>query len=528
MASQTAAGRVQRDLKEVLRLTFESSPPIFVHVEDSVTTITALIIGPPSTPYHGAFLLFRLSVQADYPNTPPHVKLLTCDSGRTRLNPNLYADGKVCLSILGTWRGETTETWRSSYSLNYVLQAIQCMVLTDDPYHNEPGFEKGSARCEAPALVEGYTDKIFHEAMRLGVCEVLECLLELPIVSPMLSTGPPPPQPPPPPPPAGSLPQSPKKPDEASPEFPTASTASSPGQTPIHAVSSWPTDAAPDGTHSPSASSSPPSAASAASPAAAPVTFATIPGHRHPLASSIQMFRHLIKRYFLTFYSELRRRLQDARLNARNATDFPVCLFECGSNAARGRFQFDALVSRLDRIRQQLGEEESAWRRKGAELTSRRSYLSLMLLEEAVTLQSELGRVSGGPVDANNAFVWKVTLLQPESDLFADSMYTVELVFSPELREPPRARFVQSICHPNISPDGVPLYFLRENDIPQDKRFRPTAVVRQILDLLSSDPNSSPTAWVNEAAAADCFSRDPDKVKKFRRMCRQLSERTLE
>jgi hypothetical protein len=30
---------------------------------------------------------------------------VTTDNGRVRFNPNLYANGKVCLSILGTWSG---------------------------------------------------------------------------------------------------------------------------------------------------------------------------------------------------------------------------------------------------------------------------------------------------------------------------------------------------------------------------------------------------------------------------------------
>lgn len=41
----------------------------------------------------------------DYPNTPPRVLIMTTSSGTVRFNPNLYNSGKVCLSILGTWRG---------------------------------------------------------------------------------------------------------------------------------------------------------------------------------------------------------------------------------------------------------------------------------------------------------------------------------------------------------------------------------------------------------------------------------------
>ena len=33
------------------------------------------------------------------------VQFLTTGGGRVRFNPNLYACGKVCLSLLGTWSG---------------------------------------------------------------------------------------------------------------------------------------------------------------------------------------------------------------------------------------------------------------------------------------------------------------------------------------------------------------------------------------------------------------------------------------
>lgn len=33
------------------------------------------------------------------------VHFLTTGAGRVRFNPNLYACGKVCLSLLGTWTG---------------------------------------------------------------------------------------------------------------------------------------------------------------------------------------------------------------------------------------------------------------------------------------------------------------------------------------------------------------------------------------------------------------------------------------
>jgi hypothetical protein len=45
------------------------------------------------------------------------VQFLTTGGGRERLNPNLYACGKVCLSLLGTWPGHSkAEKWAAGTS----------------------------------------------------------------------------------------------------------------------------------------------------------------------------------------------------------------------------------------------------------------------------------------------------------------------------------------------------------------------------------------------------------------------------
>ena len=60
-----------------------------------------------------------------------------------RFNPNLYADGKVCLSLLGTWHGGALEEkWDPKTSTLYqVLVSVQGLILVDDPMFNEPGFD---------------------------------------------------------------------------------------------------------------------------------------------------------------------------------------------------------------------------------------------------------------------------------------------------------------------------------------------------------------------------------------------------
>lgn len=57
-----------------------------------------------------------------------------------RFNPNLYANGKVCLSILGTWSGPG---WTSVQTMLSTLISIQSL-MNPTPYHNEPGYESVS------------------------------------------------------------------------------------------------------------------------------------------------------------------------------------------------------------------------------------------------------------------------------------------------------------------------------------------------------------------------------------------------
>jgi len=58
-----------------------------------------------------------------------------------RFNPNLYNDGKVCISLLGTARAwNTSQQWNADSSLAQVLMSIQTQILgVPDPYFNE-GF----------------------------------------------------------------------------------------------------------------------------------------------------------------------------------------------------------------------------------------------------------------------------------------------------------------------------------------------------------------------------------------------------
>jgi len=139
----------------------------------------SLILGPPNTPYSLGMFHFDLRFPSDYPNSPPKVQILTTSGGQVRFNPNLYAQGKVCLSILGTWRAEHSgEQWSAAQSVQSVLLSIQSL-MHDAPYHNEPSFEKDDGSGDP----QRYNEKILHETLRVAVCEVMEDTLEQRVAS---------------------------------------------------------------------------------------------------------------------------------------------------------------------------------------------------------------------------------------------------------------------------------------------------------------------------------------------------------
>lgn len=126
--------RITKDLQNAATL---KEHGIYIHFDDSnIRDIHALIVGPADSVYEGGLFFFNITLPEEYPFQPPKVKFLTYD-GCTRFHPNLYIDGKVCLSILGTWHGPS---WATTMSISTVLLSIQGL-LDSDPMKHEPGWE---------------------------------------------------------------------------------------------------------------------------------------------------------------------------------------------------------------------------------------------------------------------------------------------------------------------------------------------------------------------------------------------------
>lgn len=134
--------RLIKDIRTIKKNPLTDHNIYYNHDEDNILRGYALIIGPKDTPYYGGFYFFIIDYPYDYPYSPPKFKFMTND-GVTRFNPNLYINGKVCLSILNTWYGEQ---WSSCLTLSTILLNL-CTIFIDNPLINEPGILESNPEC---------------------------------------------------------------------------------------------------------------------------------------------------------------------------------------------------------------------------------------------------------------------------------------------------------------------------------------------------------------------------------------------
>lgn len=147
-SSSTFLKRIHREH----RLLSTSLPlnQIYIRTYDSrLDLLRALILGPPDTPYESAPFLIDLYLPPTYPAVPPIAHFHSWTSGLGRINPNLYEEGKICLSLLGTWPGRgskgESDTWSEKANLLQVLLSLMGLVLVKRPFYNEAGFEEYEA-----------------------------------------------------------------------------------------------------------------------------------------------------------------------------------------------------------------------------------------------------------------------------------------------------------------------------------------------------------------------------------------------
>lgn len=161
--SKETITRLLRDVKQIIKNPLTENGIYYIHDDIDMLKGYALIIGPSETPYFGGNYFFEFEYPRDYPHSPPKVKYWT-NGEKIRFNPNLYTCGKVCVSLLNTWRGDQ---WTSCQTISTVLLTL-CTLLCKNPLLNEPGVGKTH-----PDMAF-YDEIVEYANIDIAICDIIE------------------------------------------------------------------------------------------------------------------------------------------------------------------------------------------------------------------------------------------------------------------------------------------------------------------------------------------------------------------
>jgi ubiquitin-conjugating enzyme E2 Z len=160
--SKDTISRLLKDVKHIFKNPLTENGIYYIHDDTDMMKGYALIIGPSDTPYFGGNYFFEITYPYDYPHSPPKVKYCT-NGNNIRFNPNLYKCGKVCISLLNTWRGDQ---WTSCQSISTILLTL-CTLLCNNPLLNEPGV------IPSHHDIKPYNEIILFSNLDIAICDII-------------------------------------------------------------------------------------------------------------------------------------------------------------------------------------------------------------------------------------------------------------------------------------------------------------------------------------------------------------------
>jgi ubiquitin-protein ligase len=167
--------RLQREFQILKKSTIisENASIFFTVQTDNICKMRFIISGPKNTPYEYGLFIFNMSIPAEFPAKPPICILH--NTGGVRFNPNIYDSGYVCSSILNTWRGLASESWTPELSTIFqIFMSIQSQILVEQPYFNEPGYEKSINTSNGQKNSDEYNEKIMQYTLNHAMIGLLE------------------------------------------------------------------------------------------------------------------------------------------------------------------------------------------------------------------------------------------------------------------------------------------------------------------------------------------------------------------
>ncbi|KAK4545710.1 hypothetical protein LTR36_002664 [Oleoguttula mirabilis] len=495
MATPNTSGGIARITKEIAHIERGDDLSLAVACRDSdVRNVRALIIGPPETPYEFGFFEFDVKFSKEYPITSPGVRCITTNGGRCRFNPNIYNEGKVCLSILGTWRGNAGEEWSSAQGLESVMLSIQSL-MSQNPYENEPGYE--TAKKDEPTP-KAYVAKITHETLRIAVIQRLEGLL--------------------------GLRDERRQPTPKRPR--TERTSSSAGSSEFKS---------PKGNTSTTGNSNSNGDAGSTSGANTPATEPSV--YEYDAEATFNAFDQahwdpfadLMKRRFLWYYDSYVRTVREQAKQHPQGTAFTRMEFEFPPNSMEGNFDYKSLLVRLESIKQALDDEQGQWVKTGAKQVAQETQLAVQLAFQFKQLehkwndtQYDGSRMELSLPDKKNPFAWSLALFGKPMTNLDGGIFSMTLCIPPNFPAiQPRLKIETPMFHHRVSSTGTLCYFPKKED---ELASHLEAIVAA---LENDDPRFDPRAVVSPEAFTMYWGGE-EKRKIYNRKLRRSAQESSE
>lgn len=126
-----------------------------------------MLEGPPDSDYEGGYFPCQLSFPVEYPNKPPVMRFLT----PSFWHPNVYKDGRVCISILHEAKHDEfntqekmSEKWRPILGVEAVLVSVLSML--SDPNLESPANVDASIELKQnPKAYKARCRKLVRESL---------------------------------------------------------------------------------------------------------------------------------------------------------------------------------------------------------------------------------------------------------------------------------------------------------------------------------------------------------------------------
>ncbi|KAI0897862.1 ubiquitin-conjugating enzyme/RWD-like protein [Annulohypoxylon nitens] len=136
-ASRHSGGAKHRLMSEMQELSKEKWVNIDLVNDNILRWRLGLIVVNPDSAFNGGYFKAEMTFTDDYPYLPPTFRFLL-----PIYHPNIYPDGRLCISILHTPGEDITsgeaasERWSPLQGVESVLRSV--LLLLDDPEINSP------------------------------------------------------------------------------------------------------------------------------------------------------------------------------------------------------------------------------------------------------------------------------------------------------------------------------------------------------------------------------------------------------